>query len=181
MAGSRFSRLFKKDNVPETTVEDVLAKKSENEALAADKKASFLATTEAIESNSGENTEHKTMTDGMHAGQRAVGRFGLMPKTISEMVKRMKSDDSAPSALNAIGSSQLNEQEVADLVAADQDLERAVADKMYSHVNKRMAGDEEKMDYGWLNGHNLNPDSITPDKLMNPRTEKFRKLREKLK
>jgi hypothetical protein len=42
-------------------------------------------------------------------------------------------------------------------------------------------GDLEKINYGWLYGHNLKSDSISQDKLnTSPRTQRFRELRKKL-
>ena len=181
MAGARFSSLFKRDNVPNKTVEEVVAEKAANDKLKAADKEAFLADMSKIESNSGQNTNHKTMNEGLHAGQHAVGQYGFMPKTIKEMANKMRMDDDVPPALNAANSAGADEQEMADFVAQNPDLEQAVADKMYSHLRNRFNNDEEKMNYSWEQGHNLSPEGITPEKIeANPRTEKFRKLRSKL-
>jgi hypothetical protein len=174
MAGSRFSKLFNKGNVPDRSVEDVMLEKADKLAKNQAKKESFMDATHEIETSSGKNKNHKTMKDGMHEGQRAVGNFGFMPKTIKEMTKRM--GDEAPAGLRPITEIK-DEQEMADLVAQDPELEQAVADKLYNHVDKRFGGDVEKMNYSWEQGHNIAPDKITPDMIeSHPRTEKFRKL-----
>lgn len=174
VAGSRFSKLFNKGNVPSRSVEDVMLEKADKLAKDEEIKNAFMDATHEIESASGKNKNHKTMESGMHEGHRAVGNYGFMPKTIKEMAKRM--GDKAPGDLKALNEVQ-DEQEMADLVAQDPELEQAIADKLYDHVNKRSGGDVEKMNYKWEMGHNINPDKITPDMIeSHPRTEKFRKL-----
>ena len=75
----------------------------------------------------------------------------------------------------------LSEQEIADKVAQDPELERKIAETLYGHVKKRFAGNEDKMNYAWEHGHNLSPDKIEPLTIeTNPRTEKFRRLRQQL-
>jgi hypothetical protein len=174
MAGSRFAKLFKKDNISERTVEDVMAEKDAKLAEEQSKRDQFLKATRAIESSGGQDTDHDMMTDGLHAGQRAVGSLGFMPKTIKEMTKRM--GDDVPEGLRPITEIK-DEQQMADLVAQDPEIEQALADKMYDHLNKRTGNDLEKMNHMWQQGHNTNPDKITPDAVeSHPRTKKFRKL-----
>jgi hypothetical protein len=174
VAGSRFARLFNKGSVPDRSVEDIMLEKDSKLAEEQAKRDQFLKATRQIESSGGYDTEHDMMTDGLHAGQRAVGSLGFMPKTIKEMTKRM--GDEVPEGLRPITEIK-DEQEMADLVAQDPEIEQALADKMYDHLNKRAGGDLEKMNHMWQQGHNMNPDKIAPDVLeSHPRTEKFRKL-----
>jgi hypothetical protein len=42
----------------------------------------FLGTISMIESSGGKNTNHALVTQGSHAGTRAMGEWGLMPKTV---------------------------------------------------------------------------------------------------
>lgn len=173
VAGARFSKLFNRPNFPDTTVDEVLAQAAEKEAARQQEKEQFLSDMSTIESSSGQNLEHKKLQGGMHAGQRAVGRFGFMPKTIKEMTKRM--GDEAPSGLNALSEIK-DEQEMANLVAEDPELEQAVADEMYEHVEKRFETPEQR-NLSWELGHNMSPAKIKQKVEGHPRTEKFRKLR----
>lgn len=175
MAGSRFSKLFKQDNVPDKTVEEVQIEISSNKDLRNADKEKFLSDMAEIESSSGKNLAHKMLESGMHAGQKAVGQYGFMPKTIKDMTKRM--GDEAPGALKALVQVP-DEQEMATLVMQDPELEQAVADKMYSVVEDTQEGNPEKMNLAWEIGQNA---KISPARLeSHPRTERFRNLRKKI-
>ena len=43
---------------------------------------SFLVAIQGIESNNGKDLSHKVITQGIHQGDSALGRFGMMPNTI---------------------------------------------------------------------------------------------------
>lgn len=46
-----------------------------------------------LESSGGSNTDHKTVTTGIHKGHTAQGAYGLMLNTAKEIVKRKKEQD----------------------------------------------------------------------------------------
>ncbi len=50
----------------------------------------FLAKIAILESNNGQNTNHKKMEKGIHRGDSAQGIYGLMPNTIKEIINRGK-------------------------------------------------------------------------------------------
>ncbi len=183
MSGSMLSKMFKKNaSLPEKSVQQVLEEKEMNELDSALNKDIFLGRTSQIESGSNTNTNHAVMPAGIHEGQKAVGQYGLMPNTINEMSNRMKTEGRLPQEIKLMREMGLSDQQIADKVAQDPELEQQLADRLYEHVNKRFAGDEEKMNHSWMYGHNLSPDKITPEVLeASPRTEKFRRLRDKMR
>jgi hypothetical protein len=145
------------------------------------KREHFLDLTSMIESSSGRNLRHKKMKDGLHAGERAVGQYGLMPNSIEEMTRRIgKNID--PRIKEIMSREDLDSQQKADLIAANPELERIITDKMYDHLNSRYKGDEELMNYGWQYGHNTPLKDIDRSKVEKvERTEKFRRLKGKIK
>jgi len=180
MAGNRFSKLFKQPNIPDRTVEEVLAEKDANILKRNMEKEQFLADMSAIESSSGQNTDHKMMTGGIHAGERAVGDLGLMPNTINEMSNRLRREGKEPYELNNLRITGASDQEIANRVSENPELQSVISDKLYDHVDKKYAGDKEKMNLAWFLGHNSSPTKIAEKIESHPRTEKFRQLRKKL-
>lgn len=177
MAGSK---LTNKDNIPQKSVAEVLEEQEQNRAAKELAKTRFLSDMSQLESSGGRNTDHRLMTGGMHAGERAVGQYGLMPKTIDEMAGRLEKEGELPGDIADMRET-LPPQEFAELISKDPDAEQLMADRLYDHVNKRFAGDEEKMSYGWEMGHNTNPRQLSSAAVeAHPRTEKFRKLRAKI-
>lgn len=183
MAGSKFPILRKTvtvTTIPDRTIEDINEERAQKKAKADSDRGLFLSDMAAIESSSGNNTNHKMMDTGMHTGQKAVGSFGLMPKTVKDMAKRMDKTGEIPGVLRALVNSDLPEQEVADIVAADPELEMSVAEKLYNHIATNLK-DPEHQNLAWEYGHNLKPGSeILEQKELNPRTQKFRALRRKI-
>lgn len=160
------------------SVEDLKKDMQERE----DKKAQFLSDMSQIESSGGLNTAHKMIQSGIHAGEKAVGQYGLMPNTINEMVNRMKSEGNEPYEIHVMKlAGKPDDQEMANEVATNPELERSIAERLYNHVNDKYMGDQDKMNYAWQMGHNTPSEQITVEKLEdNPRTEKFKKLHQVL-
>jgi hypothetical protein len=183
MSGSMLSKLMRKNpSLPEKTTQEVLEEKEMNELDAALKQKLFMGDTSFLESSSNQNTNHKVMPAGIHAGQKAIGQYGLMPNTINEMSNRMKSEGMLPKEIKLMREMNLSDQEIADKVAQDPELEQTLADRLYQHVNKRFNGNEEQMNHAWQHGHNLSPDKLTPEVLeASPRTQKFRRLRDQIR
>lgn len=57
----------------------------------------FLLAISSVESNNGQNIQHKIMTSGIHQGDTAIGRFGLMPNTIKLLKKSPEKVQTKPS------------------------------------------------------------------------------------
>lgn len=53
----------------------------------------FLNRIAKIESSDNYAAKHRTMQGGLHRGMSAVGRYGLMPLTIAELLQRKRNDD----------------------------------------------------------------------------------------
>lgn len=115
----------------------------------------FLDVISQLESSNGKNLEHPTMNEGIHAGQQAIGQYGLMPNTVQEMSNRTR----GPSSVTP-GSPE----------------EQLVAQQLADRVLNRFK-DPAMAAYGWNSGHNLSPQEVKErDYLNDPYVQKFQKL-----
>lgn len=53
----------------------------------------FLDRIAKIESSNNYNAQHPTMQSGMHRNMAAVGRYGMMPLTVAELLERKRQED----------------------------------------------------------------------------------------
>lgn len=88
--------------------------------------AKFLQNIAKIESSNGRDMDHRVISSGIHAGDSAIGKYGLMPNTIDEFKARHGKD--------------LTEQEVAE--------------KLAEFVLTKTGGDEPLAAALWNQGHN---------------------------
>ena len=109
----------------------------------------FLDTISMNESSGGIDTDHEQMKHGIHAGDSAIGKYGLMPNTIKEMAVRMGSDH--PMAQYA----KMDSKSISESIKKNPDHEQQIAKFMANHLHDRFGGDESKMAYAWNQGHNL--------------------------
>lgn len=117
----------------------------------------FLRTISMIESSGGKNFAHPEMQQGIHAGTSAIGRYGLMPNTVQEILNRMKMEGALPSHLKRYRKMEpeMIKQELEKTPADEQVLAQHLAKKV---LNK--FGDEEQAAYSWFQGHNLTPEDL---------------------
>lgn len=138
---------------------------------------SFLDKIAELESSSGKDTQHKTVESGIQAGDTAIGRYGLMPKTIDEMVNRAtKSKTITPEMKSLIG---MSGEEKKEYLETHPEVEYKVAEQLATQVLGKQGGDEEKAAYSWLYGHNLSPEKIEARNYEDdPYVKKLKDLRE---
>lgn len=113
----------------------------------------FLEVIKMIESSGGKNTDHKEMDSGIQAGTAAMGSYGLMPNTVKEMSKRMKSPSPEATQFAQLPPEQMGQ-------SLTPDVENAYAQALAQRVLNRQSGDEEKAAYSWMYGHNLKPHQV---------------------
>jgi len=112
------------------------------------------------------------MNTGMHKGTRAIGSYGLMPKTVDDLIKRNpKYSDIAN--MDPITKKQHME--------ANPHIERDIASQLVDRLMKKTQ-DPMKIAYMWNHGTSLNPNNISNEVLQkDDYTNKFNKLKEKFK
>ena len=137
----------------------------------------FLKTISMNESSGGKNLNHQQMEGGLHAGDSAVGQYGLMPNTIKEMSKRMGSDH----PLSAY--SKMDNKSIAESIKKNPEHENEIGKFMANHLSDKFGGDENKMAYSWFQGHNLTDkhfETSHKDYLDHDYVKKFQKHKEQI-
>jgi hypothetical protein len=139
---------------------------------------SFLNKIAQIESSGGRDFNHREIASGMHTGDRAIGRYGLMPNTIQEINRREtlmgKLDPEMASAAS------LPHDQMKQYLEANPDVEQRFAQAYGQHLREKFPGDEEKMAFGWTMGPNRpEPSNNQLDK--SDYVNKFRRVNEMMK
>lgn len=112
----------------------------------------FLQAISLNESSGGKNLKHKTMKSGMHRGDTAIGQYGLMPNTVQEMAGRIRRDLGSDHPLVAY--KKMDEKQMRESFKQNPEHEEDMARFMADHIHKKYGGNENKMAWSWLNGHN---------------------------
>lgn len=112
----------------------------------------FLSHISMIESSGGKNTSHKKMKSGIHKGDSAYGKYGLMPNTIREIAVRM-GKKSPLYQYSKMGSKNIKES-----FKKNPQHEKEMATYLANHLNQKFGGDKEKMAFSWNQGHNMPSD-----------------------
>jgi hypothetical protein len=119
---------------------------------------SFLKTTSTIESSGGKNLNHPKINYGIHAGDRAVGKWALMPNTVKEIAGRMVDNpEIAPYA-------KMNSKKISKELSHNPHHEKQMASFLANKLYDKFGGDENKMAYAWNQGHNIDPKSFETDR-----------------
>jgi hypothetical protein len=142
----------------------------------------FLEKIAMLESSGGIQTDHPVIDkEGIQYGQKAIGKYGLLPNTIQEIINRRKMEGTMTEDMKELQGEE--DQDLVNLyVDADPKLQEDLATTLGKHVLSRQLGDEERAAYSWNTGHNLYPQQISKEQLeTNPYVEKFRKLKSMFK
>jgi hypothetical protein len=162
----------------------------------------FLRRIGAIESGNRYQVVHPVMEGGIHSGTQAVGRYGIMPATVAELMRRKKAEDQASiyhsdedkdvdldtnlpldMVSNSIpGSKEYkdNANMMADQLRENPQGQEALARYMAKRLLEQSGGDQDRAAYQWNTGHNLHPSQITPKMLDDSQyVRKFRILNKK--
>lgn len=133
-------------------------------AMSDDKKnkiKTFLKNISQVESSGGTNYNHDLIQKGIHKGHKAIGRYGLMPNTVKEVLVRMKRKGTLTPDLQKLNS--LDAVTLKDTLEKNPELEDQIAETLADKVLERQQ-DEDKAAYSWHQGHNLSPDKIEANK-----------------
>ena len=127
----------------------------------------------ALESSSGQDTEHPEIKDpnSMHYGESAVGNFGIMPKTLDQIIKVSPRMDTASPELRALGDKP--EEEKVEALKQNPDLQDQAALNLLRMIKRNPVTDEQAA-YMWQFGHNRVPDQAEIED--SPRIRKFKAL-----
>lgn len=117
-------------------------------AKANKEKERILASIMDVESSGGKNVEHEAPHFGtMHGKERAYGKYGLMPITIRETIKRNPNLMNKHSkAINLMGS------DLHNYMDKNPGLEDAIANSHYDRLSKHFGNDPVKIARAWIGG-----------------------------
>jgi hypothetical protein len=111
-----------------------------------------------LESSNRDDVKHRTMQDGIHKGDSAIGRYGIMPNTAKELAVRNIADNIASPLDGAIkGSSTDN---VERILKDNPDKYDQYATGLAEHVLDNAEGDVPAAAAGWLYGHNMSAEKM---------------------
>lgn len=129
----------------------------------------FRDATAQIESSGGKNFKHKKMgEDSIHAGDSAIGTYGIMPNTIKEFSNRYPNWEPYQQVKD------LSSSEMKASIEADPELEQDMVEPMADFVLEKY-GSPRKANYAWEQGHNLDPEIVDNNFMWTDRDRKFQK------
>lgn len=107
----------------------------------------MLRTIASVETNSGENLNHKIINTGLNKGTRAYGRYGITLILIKETAKLDKNIDSLYPELKNLA---LNKIEA--YAKKRPELEERIARSHLLRLQRHFGNDPSKIGYAWLSG-----------------------------
>jgi hypothetical protein len=125
----------------------------------------FLHNIMQIESSGGKNINHKPVKYGVGRGHTAIGRWGLLPTTIKEILDRKQKTNQLNQDHTRLR--KMNPKQLKDHLSQNPHIELDLARYLARHVINRQNGDMRRSAYSWLYGHNLYPADITEEKMKN--------------
>lgn len=114
---------------------------------------SFLQAISMVESSDGKNVNHKRLKNGIHAGDAAVGSYGLMPNTVKNIAGLM--DKGHPLRRKYL---KMNNEDIEASLSKNPSHQKELASHLATKLHDKFGGDESKMAYSWNQGHNLQPE-----------------------
>jgi hypothetical protein len=121
----------------------------------------FLKVISQIESSGGKNFQHPEMQQGIHKGHSGIGRYGLMPNTVNEVLNRMRLNGSLNPELANLR--KLDPVKLKETLESNPQIEDQIAQSLAERVLTRIP-DEEMAAFSWNQGHNMTPDQISQKK-----------------
>lgn len=129
------------------------------------------------ESSGGKNINHDSVKAGPYKGQTAMGRWGLLPSTVREILSRKSRQGELHPDFARLG--KMSDSQMKSELEKNPHIELGIARSLARHVLKRQKGDLQRAAYSWLYGHNKDHASITEDMLKDSYVQKFNTLHEK--
>lgn len=142
-----------------------------------DKRDRFLQLISQIESSGGRDLAHSVIDSGIHKGDRAVGRYGLMPNTVETLNNIKKRDQQFGPDENI--TSQLNNDELDEFVQSNPRVEDNYANQLADYVLNKTDGDMEKAAFLWNQGQYTPKEDLTPELMeQTDYVQKFNQIKE---
>lgn len=106
-----------------------------------------------IESSGGKNTNHPVVTAGLSKDQKAIGAHGLMPLTVSEVIKKNPQlQHKYPELVNLNPKIAADHDKIHDIIKKTPNAYTEIINNHWKRLNDRFHGDLHRMVYAWRNG-----------------------------
>lgn len=135
----------------------------------------FLRKIAKNESSNQYFVDHPEMQHGMHRGMQAVGKYGLMPLTIAELMERRERQGLPEAPELPVGYEESpsprspayrgNAMYMADQLRSNPEGQELLARQMAQDLLQKTGGDQDRAAYMWTMGHNLPVNKVTPQKM----------------
>jgi hypothetical protein len=109
-------------------------------------KSAALKAIARVESSGGKDTEHADLS-GIHAGEKAYGKYGLTPVIIRETVSKHPDLKARHGHLLDMRGGNVSE-----YMKQNPKLETEIASRHYDRLSRAFGGDFKKVGFAWLNG-----------------------------
>lgn len=126
----------------------------------------------AIESSSGKNIKHKMTTAGLNKGDTAIGRTGLMPLTVMDVVKN---NPALAEKYNFLG--KMTKNQITEHFNTHPDQEAEIANHHWQHLSKVFNHDDARKAYAWRHGITAAQKAKDKDVMALPYVQKFLHLK----
>jgi hypothetical protein len=127
------------------------------------KEDKFLHNLMQLESAGGKMINHEKVKHGHLKGEKAVGRWGMMPSTMDEVLSRLDRIGKLHPSMKPLR--HMDRDARAAYLAKKPHVELELARYLARHVMARNKGDVLRAAYSWNNGHNLYPHEISDEEL----------------
>lgn len=110
-----------------------------------------LAPIAYIESSGGKNINHREVTDGLNAGTKAIGMYGIMPLQVIDTVSHDKSLRTKYPEITKMDHI-TDQDKIRDKVLNDKQFKYSVLNSHWNRLRRKFNGNKDRMAYAWLNG-----------------------------
>jgi hypothetical protein len=132
-----------------------------------------------IESSGGKNLAHPEVEDGINAGTKAYGQYGLMPLQVIDTLNHDKHLSAKYPKLASMNYLQ-DQDQIHSALKKDPELEKAVANSHWKRLRDRFDGNVDKMAYAWLHGISGTLKATDDEIKQHPYVQKYHKFRQML-
>lgn len=132
-----------------------------------------------IESSGGKNTQHRQVTVGLNKGMKAIGDHGLMPLTVTEVIKQNPQLSHKYPALNNLDPMK-DHDKIHNFLNNNKAAYNDIINNHWKRLNNRFHGNLPRMVYAWRNGISASLHATDEEINNHPYVQKYKKYQKML-